>query len=233
MNIMKNLLLLAGLTFLALSGFAQTVDLRNRIEVSGNAEQEITPDIIYVSVSLKEYMDGKNKVTIDRLENQLEKAVATAGVPKANFTISNVSSYNYTPAKKKNPDFLASKQYRIKLNNLNRLDQIMDAVDSKGVQSTNIDSYDYTKLSELKKGLRMKALLNALEKAGDMLAGISEKLGRPISIIENDDANLPSPSPVMYMAREKSMDIAMPESDVSFKNIKLNYSVRVVFEIVK
>ncbi|GAB2697039.1 SIMPL domain-containing protein [Mucilaginibacter koreensis] len=231
---MKKLFLLAGLLCSTLAGFSQAVDLRNRIEVSGSAEQEITPDIIYVSVSLREYMDGKNKVTIDRLENQLEKAVTAAGVVKADFTISNVSSYNYTTEKKKNPDFLASKQYRLKLHDLNRLDQIMAAVDPKGIQSTNVEGYDYSKLNDLRKQMRVKALLNAREKAGDMLTGIGEKLGRPISIVENDDINLPSPRPVMYMARmEKVADASMPESDVSFKNVKLTYSVRVVFEIVK
>jgi uncharacterized protein YggE len=231
---MKKLFLLAGLLCSTLAGFSQTADLRNRIEVSGSADQEITPDIIYVSISLKEYMDGRNKVTIDRLENQLEKAVAAAGVTKADFTISNVSSYNYTTEKRKNPDFLASKQYRLQLHDLNRLDQIMAAVDAKGIQSTNVEGYDYSKLNDLRKQMRVKALLNAREKAGDMLTGIGEKLGRPISIVENDDINLPSPRPVMYMARmEKTADASMPESDINFKEVKLTYSVRVVFEIVK
>lgn len=231
---MKKFLIITALSLSALTGFSQSVDLRNRIEVTGNAEQEITPDIIYVSISLKEYMDGHNKVTIDQLENQLEKAVNQAGVPKADFTITNISSFNIYQ-KKKNPDFLASKQYRIKLHDLNRLDQILAAVDAKGIQSTNIESYDYSKLADVKRELLTKALLNAREKGNYMLASIGEKLGGAIDIAENeDDGMLRSSGPVRYQFKTlANAETATPESDISFKTIKLNITVRATFEIVK
>ncbi|MFI5158435.1 MAG: SIMPL domain-containing protein, partial [Sphingobacteriales bacterium] len=112
---MKKLFTLIALITLTYSCFAQNVDLRRKIEVSGTAEQEVTPDIIYVSISLQEYMNGKTRVTINQLENQLETAVKEADIPKENFTINNISSWNINYQKKKSPDFLASKQYRLKL----------------------------------------------------------------------------------------------------------------------
>ncbi len=230
---MKKLILLAAFSLLTITGFSQTVDLRNRIEVNGSAEQEVTPDIIYVSISLKEYMDGRNRITIDQLESQLEKAVNLVGIPKVDFTITNVSSFN-AYQKKKNPDFLASKQYRIKLHDLNRLDQILTAVDAKGIQSTNIDSYDYSKMADLKRELKIKALLNAQEKARYMLTVLNEKLGSAIDIVENDDPMLGSPAPVMYRFKATALNEAtVPESDINFKTIKLNFTVHAVFEIVK
>jgi uncharacterized protein YggE len=72
---MKKLFILAALSLFTFSAFAQAADLRRRIEVTGIAEKEVTPDIINVSVSLQEYIDGKKKTTIDQLENQLESAV--------------------------------------------------------------------------------------------------------------------------------------------------------------
>lgn len=231
---MKKLLMLSLCLLFALAGFGQAVDLRNRIEVTGTAEQEITPDILYVSISLKEYMDGRDKITIDQLESQLEKAVNTAGVPKADFTITNVSAFN-AYQKKKNPGFLASRQYRIKLHDLNRLDQILAAVDPKGIESTNIDSYDYSKLADLKRELITKALLNAREKGNYMLASIGEKLGGAIDIVENEmgDDLLRSSAPVRYQFKALAEVAVAPESDISFKPVKLNVIVRAVFEIVK
>ncbi|WP_426670167.1 SIMPL domain-containing protein [Mucilaginibacter sp. McL0603] len=88
---MKKLFTLAALILFTCSAFAQNVDLRRKIEVTGLAEKEVTPDIINVSISLQEYLDGKKKITIDQLENQLESAVKDAGIPKEDFTISNVS----------------------------------------------------------------------------------------------------------------------------------------------
>ena len=230
---MKKLLILATFSLYACSVFAQNVDLRRKIEVTGIAEKEVTPDIINVSISLQEYLDGKKKTTIDQLENQLENAVKDAGIPKDDFTISNVSAWNNTWQKKKNPDFLASKQYMLRLHDLNKFNQIMSKIDPKGIQSTNIDSYDYSKMEDLKRDLKIKALLAAKEKAGYLLGSINEKVGRPIDITENDNSSFPSPRPVMYKAMAASMNAAPAESDIDFKPIKLSFQIQAVFEIAQ
>jgi uncharacterized protein len=230
---MKKLILMAA--FVACTGFvfAQSVDLRRKIEVSGTAEQEVTPDIINVSISLQEYIDGKNKVTIDQLENQLEAAVKDAGVTNDDFTINNLSAYNNTYQKKKNPDFLASKQYLIKLHDLNKYNQIISKVDPKGIQSTGIDSYDYSKIDELKNELKLKALLTAKQKATFLLNGINEKLGDAISIIEVDNGNGMPAQRVMFRAAAMSTTNLPQDSDIDFKKIKLHFQVNAIFEIIK
>lgn len=230
---MKKLFLLAALLTVTITGFAQTTDLRRKIEVTGSAEQEVTPDIIYVAISLKEYMNGKNKVDISTLERQLQKAVTEAGISKDDFTINNISSYNYVVDKKKNPDFLASKQYRIKVRDLNSLNTILSKVDDKGIQSTGVDSYDYSKLAELRQTLKIKALQAAREKATYLLTSIGEKLGGAIDIqdIENEQMNQPIYQTRMFKtAMAEAADA--PEA-IDFKKIKLNYQVRAVFEIAK
>jgi uncharacterized protein YggE len=229
---MKKLFLLIALFAFSYSAFSQNVDLRRKIEVSGTAEQEVTPDIIYVSISLQEYMNGKTRVTIDQLENQLETAVKEADIPKENFTINNISAWNNNYQKKKSPDFLASKQYSLKLSDLNKFDQILSAVDPKGIQSTNIDSYEYSKADQLKNQLKLKALLAARDKATYLLNGIGAKLGDPIDITEVDNSNYPQPR--MFMAKTMSVGVAsVPVSDIDFKTIKLSFQVNAVFEIIK
>jgi uncharacterized protein YggE len=225
---MKKLLVIAALLVSTVGAFAQTVDMRRKIEVTGISEQEVTPDIINVSISLKEYLNGKTKVSITTLERQLEKAVAEAGIAKEDFTVNSLSSWNYQDEKKKAADFLVSKQYGIKFRDLNKFNQILSKIDAKGIQSTNIDSYDYSKINQLKNDLKLKALLSAKEKAGFLLSGIGEKLGSVISIVENDNSSFPSPRNVMYMA--KAAD-AVPESDIDVKKIKLSFQIQAIFEI--
>lgn len=227
-------IIIALLVFSVVNSFAQEVDLRRKIEVNGTAEREVTPDIINVSISLKEYLDGKTKVSISKLEGQLEKAINEAGIAKEDFTINNLSAYNYVDPKKKTPDFLAGKQYLIRFHDLNRFNQVLSKIDPKGIQSTNIDSYDYSKIEALKNELKLKALLSAKEKATYLLNGIGEKLGGAISIVENEDGYNPAPRPVMYMAKAAMADAAAPaESDIDVKKIKLSFQVHAVFEIVK
>lgn len=231
---MKRLFLFAALTFITFSAFAQTADLRRKIDVTGTAEQEVTPDVIYVSISLKEYMDGKNKVNIDALERQLEKAVADAGIAKEDFTISNVSAYNIYQ-KKKNPDFLAGKQYRIKFHDLSTYNIILSQIDPKAIQNTGIESYDYSKIEDLRRDLKTKALLAARTKATYLLTALGEHVGSPLNIEEINNESFPQPvyrANVMMMAKSADAAVDQP-SDVDVKKIKLSYQIHAVFEIVK
>lgn len=228
---MKKLLTFILISFLSATTFAQSVDLRRKIQVTGSAETEVTPDIIYFNISLKEYLNGKNKVTISTLEQQLQKAVNAAGISKADFMINNLSSYKYVPEKKKNADFLAAKQYRLKLHDLNKINQILDAVDDQGIQSTGIESYDYSGIEALKSELKLKALKAAQSKATFLLSGIGEKLGGAIDIQEiNND---PIQQPVFRTFAMKAATTDATETDIDFKKIKLNYQIQAVFEIVK
>jgi len=227
---MKKLLIIIVIGFCSVSAFAQNVDLRRKIEVTGIAEKEVTPDIINVSISLQEYMDGKKKVTIDQLESQLETSVKEAGVPKEDFTVSNVAAWNNTWQKKKNPDFLASKQYTLRLHDLNKFNRVLGSVDPKGIQETNISSYDYSKMPELKRELKIQALLAAKEKATYLLNAVNEKLGRPIDITETENNNFPAPR-AMYANKTFASNTGATDSDIDFKTIKLNFQVQAVFEI--
>jgi len=228
---MKRILLLAALVATTFGAFAQNADLRRKIEVTGIAEQEVTPDIINVSISLKEYLDGKKKaVTISQLEKQLEQAVAEAGIAKTDFTINSISSWNYATEKKKNPDFLASKQYNIKFHDLKKFDQILSKLDAKGIQSTNIDSYDYTKINEIKNDLKLKALIGARDKAAFLVNGLGDKLGSVLNITESDNSSFPQPRMYAVQFKAASAD-AVPESDVDVKKIKLSFQINAVFEI--
>jgi len=233
---MKNILAITLLSLFSLNSFSQNIDTRRKIEVSGSAEADVTPDIIYIGMSLKEYFkdtNNKRKVEIEELERQLQSAVLKAGIPQENFTINNISSYNNWWEKKKTPDFLARKQYRIKVSDLSKFNEIMSAVDPKGIEYSNIESYDYSKMETLKKELKINALQSAKSKAEYLLTAIGAGLGLPIEIQEINNEYSPQP---MYRANMMmksdtmvSAEAAMP--DIDFKKIKLNYQMRAVFEI--
>ena len=102
---MKNIIAAALISVFSFSAYAQNIDTRKKIEVTGTAEAEVTPDILYIGMSLKEYFrdaNNKKKVEIEELERQLQEAVLKAGIPKENFTINNISSYTTWWEKKKN-----------------------------------------------------------------------------------------------------------------------------------
>ena len=232
---MKNIITAALISIFSLSAYSQNIDTRKKIEVNGTAEAEVTPDILYIGMSLKEYFrdaNNKKKVEIEELERQLQAAVLKAGIPQENFTINNISSYTTWWEKKKNTEFLARKQYRIKVTDLTKFNEIMSAVDPKGIEYSNIESYDYSKIESLKKDLKIKALQAAKDKASYLITSIGGSLGSPLEIQEINNEYYPQP---MYRANtmmktSDSMEAAaMP--DIEFKKIKLTYQMRTVFEI--
>ncbi|NRF38861.1 SIMPL domain-containing protein [Pedobacter foliorum] len=233
---MKKLLTLAFVSLLSISAMAQQVDLRKKISVSGSAETEVTPDIIYISISLKEYLkdnNSKKKVEITTLESQLYAAVQKAGIEKGNLTINDLSSYAMVTEKKKNPDYLASKQYRLKVSDLNKWNDIIGAIDPKGIAYTNVDSYDYSKIEALKKELKIKALQAAKEKASYLVEALGDKLGSVIDIQEVNNEQYPQPMyrNVMMMKAESADMAGGAAPEIDFKKIKLNYIMNTVFEI--
>jgi uncharacterized protein YggE len=231
---MKKLLALAFIALFSISAMAQQVDLRKKITVNGTAELEVTPDIIYISISLKEYLkdnNSKKRVDITELENQLYAAVQQAGIPKENLTVNSLSSYATVTEKKKNPEFLASKQYLLKVTDLNKFNGIIGGIDAKGIEYTNIESYSYSKIENLRKELKVKALLSAKSKAGYLLEALGNKLGSALDIQEVNNEQFPQPMYRSNAMMMKSADL-QGAAELDFKKIKLNYQVNAVFEII-
>lgn len=236
----RTILSLVFLAFTSTALWAQTIQGPNKIEVYGSAEQEVTPDIIYLSISLREYFaDNKNsnKVDINALEKQLINAITKAGIKQEDLTINNISSYNYyDPKKKKDPGFLASKQYLLKVSNLNSLNGILEGVDERGIQYTNISKYDYSKMGEVKNQLRLDAVENAKQKAAVIAQALGQKIGKAIEVTDsNTDAGDIQPQQRMYMMKASADNMNMESAaapEIDFRSTKLNYQLRIVFELL-
>ena len=116
MHTSRVLIFLFIFSYLPFMSYAQSDDsaMVKKIEVSGSAEEEIVPDEIFFAITLKEYLDDdKKKVSIDKLERQLNDAVRKLGVAEEDFRIEDIQSYNYDWYRKKRPQreqFLASKK---------------------------------------------------------------------------------------------------------------------------
>lgn len=232
------------LTLIALFGMltavnAQTNNMENtrRVATRGYAEKEITPDIVYLSISLKEYyQDGntKKKVAIDQLEKQLFDAAMKNGVKKEDFTVQNIYSYNVAD-KKKNNELLQARQYRIKVADLKKLNTMLEEVDARGLQSTNISGYDHSQKREIEKELKTLAVRDARTNSEILAAADAENVGKVILINDNSSFNWNeiAPQPRMYAmkASNAEMDSANNGLDLEVRPIKLTCNIDAVFEL--
>ncbi|RUA37587.1 MAG: SIMPL domain-containing protein [Bacteroidetes bacterium] len=216
---------------------AQSSDKSQRtISVSGVAEKEIQPDIIYFTISLKEYqLKTGSKFEMSELENQLVSAVEKAGMDKENLTVENVYGYNYSWNKKtENKDFMARKQFQLKLPDAKKLNLILSKIDPKAIEYVRVSQYTHSKIKELNQELQVEAVKNAKLKAEALLEPLNEKVGKVLEVNENQQ----NFQPIYYksyqtnrMMSASADESTTMESDLDFKNIKLKAEVHIVFLI--
>lgn len=233
----KGLLALLAILTINTMSWAQSNDKTppvKKISVTGSAESEITPDIIYFDITLHEYKNRNSKVDISTLEKQLQKAALDAGVRSSDFTIANVYGFNGDQwwKKKKDPDFMARKTYRLKLSKLDKINDILAAVDDEGIESVSISSYEYSKMESLRKEVKEKAIQAAKTKAAYLAAAIDEQIGGALEIQELNTDNYSDVRPVMYNTMVRAA--AAPAADmpsIDFKTIKVRAEVNATFFI--
>lgn len=237
---MKKISTLFVLIISIIGANAQTINVENsrKVATKGYAEREVTPDIVYLGINIREfYLDGnqKKKVSIETLEKQLFDAAMAAGVKKEDFTIQNIFSYNQQN-KKKNNELFQSRQYRIKVTNLNGLNEMMDKIDPQGLQSTAIEGYDHTNKREIEKELKTAAVKDARNNAEILAAADDQSLGSVLVINDNSNFNFNDliPQPRFMMAKSAMADNGAGESEslnLDIRPIKLTCYIDCVFAL--
>lgn len=237
---MKQILTLIALITTIPMAIAQNINVESsrKVATKGYAEREVTPDIAYLSISLKEfYMDGntRKKVFIETLEKQLYDAAIGIGVKKEDFTIQNVYSYNYND-KKKNNELLQSRQYRIKVSNLSGLNAMMEKIDPFGIQSMSINGYDHSQKREIEKELKTSAVKDARQNAEILAAADGQSIGKVLVINDNSSFNFNDlmPVPAYAMMAKSTMADAVRQTEslsIDIRPIKLTCYIDAVFEL--
>ena len=206
---------------------AQQEPLIKKIEVTGEAEMEITPNEIDVRITLKEYVDGRKKVEMDKLEARLVKAVKAEDLSKDKLTVESIYGYNWNWKKQRAEEFLATKSFKLKVVNLKKMNNLLERLDQKGINNVSVASYTHSDINKFKNELKLQALKNAKEKAGYLLNGIDEQLGSVIEVTEIDNQR-----PVAYRAQMmEAADASGYQSDLEFQTIKLKATIQAVFGI--
>ena len=233
---MKSFILLMSL-FVVLNTFSQETDNTLRyIEVTGSAEMEVEPDEIKFIIGIQEYWeeefekgkefkDYKTKVPIDKIESNLLKDLNTIRIDKNQIIIKEVGNY----WRFKGKEFLISKQFEITLYDFNKVNEITNVINTKGIDYMQIGELKNKDLTEFRKEVKINALKAAKEKATYLLESLNKECGDIISIVEIDND-----TPV-WRPQAMTSNTIMASSDDSgvdnFKKIKLRYEIKAKFEI--
>ncbi len=227
-------LIIAMLPIWAMSQETSTGKETPYIEVVGTSEMEIVPDQVYISFTLKERFEGKNKIAIEDQEKDLKKKLLKLNIDLNDLQLADANS-DYIIIKKKKKDVIASKNYLLKVTSTSTLDKVFEVLDEIDAFNAKIQRVDHSEIQKFKKEVKIKALQDAREKAGYLLAGIGETLGKPLFIQERETFDEIQPLRNSMMMAMKVADAAEGQEEelpeISFQKIKLKYSVFARFAI--
>lgn len=211
--------------------FAQDNEATRYIEVNGTAEIEIVPDEIYIVGALREGKTGD----LEKTESAFLKAVKKLGISNENISLADLSG-EYASAWLKKDQLVKEKIYQVKISSAQQLGNFLSMADETGLKNVQITRTDISNRNEVEQELRIKAVIDAKNKAQYMTEAIGSNIGEVQQIRENYIT--------VYRGNVRVNDLkiarmeisggpkAEPESIVGFKKIRMEVKVMARFEII-
>lgn len=224
---MKKLLIAIIAIMVASPTFAQEAE--NYIQVTGNAELEITPNEFFLSITLDE-SDSKGRQAIELQRKQLISTLKSLGINiEKQLTMANMSSSYF-----KRNNSLAVAKYQLQLSSSEMVIKVYDALSEINISAVRIERISHSDIEELTSQVRKDAMVNAKTIATELATAIGQSVGACIYIYDGNRGVTPTyyNDGIVMRAMAKSSNEALPEEEpIEFKKIKLSYSVNAKFRL--
>lgn len=213
------------------------IDTEPNIEVTGRAEKEIIPDMIYIKIIINERIENREVITASEQEKTLIAALKTLGVDLKQLSVNNISA-DFKKKRWRKGDVKGRINYSLLLTDYETTSKVFEKLDELKITNANITKLDHSKLIEYRKEVRINAIKAAKEKADYLLEAIGAKTGLPLKVREvnfkehNGSAlnmrGSRSPGKIVYVDGIKVKPI---KEAIQFKTIKVQAAVFVRFQI--
>ncbi|MDR2937347.1 MAG: SIMPL domain-containing protein, partial [Prevotellaceae bacterium] len=185
---MKKTILSLSLFLSAIFAFAQ--DGKNFIdqpyvEVNGKAEREVTPDRIYLTITISE-RDSKGKQSLNEQEKDMKSALSGLGIDVAkDLTVKDLES-NFMSFWYKKDEIATSKDYRLLVRSAALAGKSIQELKKINVANVQLEKVDYSEMERLRRELKMNAMRNAQSKAADLVGALGQTVGRLLWVMEHE-----------------------------------------------
>lgn len=232
---MKNeiyICMIAGLLFAGMTAFnakAQNVEaFPSYIEVNGNAEKEVAPDVFYLRIEINE-QDSKGKKTVEQQQKNMLSALKALGLDvEKQLVRTSLSSSFYN--RKTN---LSTATYQLKVNSAESVSSVWQKLDDLGISNVSFIKAEYSKIDELKDEVRQEAVRNAKRQAESMAGAIGQTVGECFYINGGYSGNSVLYAQPRMAAKNMMMDYtesaSVEEEAIEFDNIKVSQNISAKF----
>lgn len=205
------------------------------IDAQSKVEREVTPDELYLSITIKE-SDYKGKKTLEEMQKLMIKVLRENNIDieeslSLNFMGSNVSYRIFS--KRVTPKSEA--KYILKLSDAATMQNIIYKLESIEISNIELVETKYSKAEQLNIELGIEAMKKAQEQARAFAGAIGQEIGKAITI--SSWTSHSSPQPRLYksravMSEEVSNDSAGSEPSISVSKLTFTVNVNVRFQLL-
>lgn len=227
-----SLVLIAILAGFPLFGQSNNFIDQNYIEVTGQAEMKIKPNLFYLSIIIDE-AEQKNKTSLKVQEKNLFDTLKKLKIDiEKDLSINELNS-TYKKAILDKNKIRLTKNYQLILRDTQTLATLFPALEKKGISNISVQRVDHSDLQKLMKENRITAIKAAKEKAAYLAEAIGQTIGKALYIREYNNSpifpvsNLRTSNIRTHYAENTIADEGFPTLD--FEEILLTSSVHVNF----
>lgn len=207
---------------------------QNYIEVHGKAEKEITPDQIFLKIVVNE-QDSKGKQSLEELEKaMIEKLIGIGIDVEKDLVIKDMAS-NFKNYWIKNKDIFSMKEYQVECKDARTAGLVFQNLEGLGISNISIERIDHSELERFREEVKVAAIKAGKKKAEALAGAIDQSIGKAIYIQELEHQLYRARNSNVQMSamavREVSDTESAPLPDIEFEKIKLEYTIRVSFEL--
>ncbi len=218
------------LMFASVATFAQNNPATpNVVSVSGEGTVKVVPDEVTINARVEtEGLDPASvKKENDKLVNQLFKFLKKEGISEKNIQTEYVNLNKRTDYQTKKETYVANQAISIKLDDLANYEEIMQGLLKNGLNRINSVQFSSSKTAEYEKEARRKAVLNAKQKAEELVAPLGQEIGKALMISENGSSSFP----VMRMEAMKLSSANADQQTIAPGEMEVTANVQISFQL--
>lgn len=177
---MKKILFIAAILFIApLKSLAQE---QPHIDMNTTVEREVTPDEIFLRITIDE-RDYKGKKTLEEMQKALLEALKENRIDvqeslSLNYMGSDIAYKVFSKEIKPKTEAV----YTLKLHDAATMQKAIASLEEKQITNIVLARMRYSKENELKKAMSVEAMQQAQEEARTFAGAVGQEIGKAISI---------------------------------------------------
>lgn len=204
---------------------------QNYIEITGTAETLVTPNEIYVAITLTE---KNHKKTIEEQEQLLLANLKSLGIDTdKEVSVSNFQGM-YTKRFLKRNEVEKIKKYQLIVHDGETLSKTFNVLDRLNITNVNVAKVSHSDLEKIRRETKIKSLVVAKEKAKEYAAAIDQEIGRALFIKEQEPSNVNYNNIAirgMNSSRSYKQNSVPAIENLTFKKISITATVLTKFEL--